>query len=118
MIDTTHVQESEIKVIKLILAHKKCQIWMLDDSSDISDEEKELCSTLLCLQPNQFEPGSESESEVNNDINKESTAKHLEARVVNCNWCECGKCSGIEEREVDCLCGREVTATDDEKFTG
>ena len=38
----------------------------IDDSSDISDEEKELCSTLLSLQPYQFKPerklGSESES--------------------------------------------------------
>ena len=38
----------------------------IDDSSDISDEEKELCSTLLSLQPYQLEPeresGSESES--------------------------------------------------------
>ena len=54
----------------------------IDDSSDISDEEKELCSTLLSLQPYQLEPeresGSESESEVNNYINKESTTKHLE----------------------------------------
>ena len=66
----------------------------IDDSSDISDEEKELCSTLLSLQPYQLEPvresGRESESEVNNDINKESTTKHLEARVGNCKWCECG----------------------------
>ena len=57
----------------------------IDDSSAISEEEKELCSTLLSLQPYQFEPeresGRESESEVNNDINKESTTKHLEARV-------------------------------------
>ena len=94
----------------------------IDDSCDISDEEKELCSTLLSLQPYQFEPeresGSESESEVNNDINKESTAKYLEARVGNCIWCECGKCGAIEEREVDCLCCREVAVIDEEKFTG
>ena len=79
----------------------------VDDSTDISDEEKESCSNLLNLQPYQFEPeqesGRESESEVNNDINKESTTKHLEARVGNCNWCECGKCSGIEGRENFCV---------------
>ena len=52
MIDTTHVQESEIKVIKLILlVHKKMlnsdvesseeSLKSIDDSSsDISDEEK------------------------------------------------------------------------------
>ena len=86
----------------------------IDDSSDISDEEKELCSTLLSLKSYQFESGSESESEVNNDINKESTTKHLEARVGNCNWwCACGKCSGIKEREIDFLCCREVAAIDD-----
>ena len=56
MIDTTHVQESEIKVIKLILlVHKKMSnsdvesseesLKSINDSSDISDEEKELCST-------------------------------------------------------------------------
>ena len=54
-INTTHVQESEIKVIKLILVHKKMSnsdvesseecLKSIDDSSDISDEEKELCST-------------------------------------------------------------------------
>ena len=83
--------------------------------------QKELCSTLLNLQPYQFErereSGRESESEVNNDINKESTTKHLGARVGNCNWCECGKCSGIKEREIDRLCYREVAAIDYEKFT-
>ena len=82
----------------------------IDDSSDISDEEKELCSTVLCLQPYQLEPDRESrrwsESEVNNNINKESTTNHLEVRVGNCNY-ECGKCSGIKEREIDCLCCRE-----------
>ena len=40
----------------------------IDDSSDISNEEKEFCSTLLSLQPYQLEPeresGRESESEV------------------------------------------------------
>ena len=52
-IDTTHVQESEIKVIKLILSvHKKMSnsdvesseesLKSINDSSDISDEEKEL----------------------------------------------------------------------------
>ena len=57
-IDTTHVQQSEIKVIKLtLLVHKKKSnsdvesseesLKSIDDSSDISDEEKELCSTLL-----------------------------------------------------------------------
>ena len=59
-IDTTHVQESIIKVIKLILlVHKKNldvesseeSLKQIDDSSEISDEEKELCSTLLSLQP-------------------------------------------------------------------
>ena len=64
----------------------------IDDSSDISDEEKELCSTLLSLQPYQLEPewesGRESESEVNNDINKGSTTKNLEARVGNCICCD------------------------------
>ena len=80
----------------------------IDDSSDISDEEKELCSTVLSLQSYQLEPERESsESEVNNNINKESTTKHLEVRVGNCN-CECGKCSGIKEREIDCLCCREM----------
>ena len=54
-INTTHVQESEIKVIKLILVHKKMSnsdvesskecLKSIDDSSDISDKEKELCST-------------------------------------------------------------------------
>ena len=73
-------------------------------------------STLLNLEPER-ESGRESESEVNNDVNKESTTKHLEARVGKCNWCECRKCSGIKEREIDCLCCREVTAIDDEKFT-
>ena len=56
MIDTTHVQESEIKVIKqILLVHKKMSnsdvesseesLKSNDDSSDISesDEEKELC---------------------------------------------------------------------------
>ena len=98
------------------------KVRLMNDYSDISDEEKELCSTPLSLQPYQFEPeresGSESESEVNNDINEKSTTKHLEACVGNCNWCECGKCSGIEERDLDCLCCREVAAIDDEKFTG
>ena len=53
----------------------------IDDSSVISYEEKEFCSTLLSLQPYQLEPeresGREYESKVNNDINKESTTKHL-----------------------------------------
>ena len=51
MIDTTHVQESEIKVIKLILLVPKKMsnsdvksseesLKSIDDSSDISDEEK------------------------------------------------------------------------------
>ena len=63
--DTTHIQESEIKVIKLILlVHKKMSNSDVESSeeslktidfSDISDEEKELCSTLLSLQPYQFE---------------------------------------------------------------
>ena len=71
MIDTAHVQESEIKVIKLILlVHKKMSnsdvesfeesLKSIDDSSDISDEEKELCSTLLSLQHYQLEPERES----------------------------------------------------------
>ena len=55
----------------------------IDDSSD------ELHSTLLSLQPYQLEPeresGRESESEVNNDINKESPTKQFESRVGNCN---------------------------------
>ena len=71
----------------------------IDDSSDISDEEKKLCSTLISLQPHQLEreseSGRESESEFNNDINKQSTTKHLEARGGN--WCECGKCSVIRK---------------------
>ena len=78
----------------------------IDDSSDISDEEKELCSTVLSLQPYQLEPERESSEEDSLNINKESTTKHLEVRVGNCN-CECGKCSGIKEREIDCLCCRE-----------
>ena len=48
----------------------------IDHSSVISDEEKELCSTLLSLQPYQLEPERESEreseSEVNNDIKKKA----------------------------------------------
>ena len=49
-----------------------------------------------------------------NDIKKESTTTHLEARVTGC---ECGKCCGIKKRELECLCCREVAAIDDEKFT-
>ena len=57
------------------------------------------------VQPYQLELERESrrksESEVNNNINKESTTKHLEVRVVTVNYnCECGKCSGIKEREI------------------
>ena len=62
----------------------------IDDSSDISDEEKELGSTLLSLQPYQLVPdresGRESESERynDNDINKEST-KHVLETVTGVN---------------------------------
>ena len=50
-------------------------------SVDISDEEKELCSTLLSLQLYQLEP--ESESEVNNDINKKKK-KHNQTFRSTC----------------------------------
>ena len=80
----------------------------IDDSSDISDEQKELCSTLLSLQPYQLqlerESGSESESEVNNDINQESTTTHLEARVGNCFGVNGGNAAVLKNgKQIVCI---------------
>ena len=48
----------------------------------------------------------------------QKTSQSQEIRAGNKNWCQCGLCSENEEREIDCLCCREVDAIEDEKFTG
>ena len=45
------------------------------------------------------------------------TNTHELGRVTRNNWCLCKEC-GKEEREIDCLCRRDVTAISESQYEG
>ena len=82
--------------------------------NELSDSLQERFSNIL---PYQFESEKEENAEdtldnvrlvpVNNGPNKETNTHELD-RVTRNNWCLCSECYK-EEREIDCLCCRDVT---------
>ena len=83
--------------------------------NELSDSLRERFSNIL---PYQFKPEKEENAEdtldnvgsvpVNNGLNQE-TNTHERACVTRNNWCLCNECRK-EEREIDCLCCRDVAA--------
>ena len=97
-----------------------------EDEDNSTDEENEVCSAFMGLQPYQYEPEKEkvvTQMLAGSDcINENIAVEHEDEvqinRVGNNEWCECGNCSRDEKREIDCLCCQEVAAIDDKKFDG
>ena len=91
--------------------------------NELSDSLRERFSNIL---PYQFEPEKEENAEdtlgnvgsvpVNNGPNQETNTHELD-RVTRNNWCLCSECHK-EEREIDCLCCRDVTAISESQYEG
>ena len=91
--------------------------------NELSDSLRERFSNIL---PYQFEPEKEENDEdtldnvgsvpVNNGPNQETNTHELD-RVTKNNWCLGNDCRK-EEREIDCLCCRDVTAISESQYEG
>ena len=91
--------------------------------NELSDSLQERFSNIL---PYQFEPEKEENAEdtlgnvgsvpVNNGPNQETNTHELD-RVTKNNWCLGNDCRK-EEREIDCLCCRDVTAISESQYEG
>ena len=91
--------------------------------NELSHSSRERFSNIL---PYQFEPEKEENTEdtldnvesvpVNNGPNHETNTHELD-RVARNNWCLCNECRK-EEREIDCLCCRDVTAISESQYEG
>ena len=91
--------------------------------NELSDSLRERFSNIL---PYQFELEKEENAEdtldnvgsvpVNNGPNQETNTHELD-RVTRNNWCLCNECRK-EEREIDCLCCRDVTAISESQYEG
>ena len=91
--------------------------------NELSDSLRERFSNIL---PYQFEPEKEENAEdtldnagsvpVNNGPNQETNTHELD-RFTRNNWCLCNECRK-EEREIDYLCCRDVTAISESQYEG
>ena len=91
--------------------------------NELSDSLQERFSNIL---PYQFKSEKEENVEdtldnvgsvpVNNGPNQEANTHELD-RVTRNNWCLCSECRK-EEREIDCLCCRDVTAISESQYEG
>ena len=91
--------------------------------NELSDSLRERFSNIL---PYQFKPEKEDNAEdtldnvgsvpVNNDPNQETNTHELDSVTRN-NWCLSNECRK-EEREIDGLCYRDVTAISESQYEG
>ena len=88
--------------------------------NELSDSSRERFSNISLYQ---FKPEKEENAEdnvesapVNNDPNQEINIHEL-YRVRRNNWCLCNECRK-EEREIDCLCCRDVAAISESQYKG
>ena len=88
-----------------------------------SDEEEinDIQTLLEDLKPYQFEPEAESLEEASEEDSEEDSNEEeenmSENRAGKEGWCQCKKCH-IEEREIDCLCCKELPELQDETYDG
>ena len=88
--------------------------------NELSDSLRERFSNILHYQ---FKPEKENVEDtldnvgsvlINNDPNQETNTRGLD-RVTRNSWCLCSECRK-EEREIDCLCCRDVTAISESQY--
>ena len=89
--------------------------YEIDNNSEI----EEITEMLNNLRPYQFEPEVEESEESTDDDEIESSDEVSGARerIGNIDWCTCGSCY-VENRDIDCLCCKEVPAISETQFDG